>query len=108
MELTPEAVEMLLSLALGFAFAGLCASAFEATTQRRASFRLLEAGGPAAFACVPLVVFCAPFIILRNTLRGRRYEHRNFFFVMVATIIAGGWSMLSGRVVLDLAHWLVA
>jgi hypothetical protein len=107
-ELTPEAVEMLLSLALGFAFAGLSASTFEVMTDRRASFRLLEAGGPAAVACVPLVVFCAPFIILRNTVRGRRYEHRNFFFVMVATIIAGGWSMLSGRVVLDLAHWLVA
>ncbi len=108
MQLTPQAVEMLLSLALGFAFAGLCASAFEALTLRRASFRLLQAGGAVAVACVPLVVFCAPFIILRNTVRGRRYEHRNFFFVMVATMIAGGWSILSGRVVLDLAHWLVA
>jgi len=50
-------------------------------------------------AAVPLLIFSAPFIIMRNTLRGRRIERRRFEFVMVATVIAGLWSLLSGTVV---------
>jgi hypothetical protein len=53
----------------------------------------------ARLAAVPLLIFSAPFIIMRNTLRGRRIERRRFEFVMVATVIAGLWSLLSGTVV---------
>ena len=106
MPLDPSALESLQALGLGFAFAGLLASGFELLTERRASFGLLQGGGVRAVACVPVLVFCAPFIILRNTLRGRRIEERPFGFVMVATMIACGWSLLSGRLVLDLAQLL--
>jgi hypothetical protein len=106
MAVDPSAVESLQALALGFAFAGLLASAFELMTERRASFHLLEAGGVAALASVPVLVFSAPFIILRNTVRGRRFERRPIHFVMLATIIACLWSLLSGRLVLDLAVML--
>jgi hypothetical protein len=41
-------------------------------------------------------VFAAPFIIMRNTMRGARIERRRFEFVMMATVIAGFWSMMSG------------
>ncbi|MDB5519305.1 MAG: hypothetical protein JWQ17_6063, partial [Tardiphaga sp.] len=41
------------------------------------------------FAAVPFLVFAAPFIIMRNTLRGRRIERRRFEFVMMATVLAG-------------------
>jgi hypothetical protein len=51
---------------------------------------------PQRFAFVPFLVFAAPFIIMRNTLRGGRIERRRFEFVMMATIIAGFWSMMSG------------
>jgi hypothetical protein len=104
MSLDPSAIDALRALAVGFAAAGLIATAFECATARRASFGLLETGGLKALACVPLLVFSAPFIILRNTLRGRRLEERPFGFVMLATIIACGWSLLSGRLVLDLAQ----
>jgi hypothetical protein len=61
---------------------------------------LLEIGPtPARVAAVPLLVFSAPFIIMRNTLRGRRLEQRGAEFVMLATVIAGLWSLMSGTVV---------
>lgn len=108
MTIEPAAVEALQSLILGFAFADLLASAFELFTAQRADFKLLQAGGIAAVASVPVVVFSAPFLILRNTVRGRRIEGRPFMFVMLASMIAAIWSMASGRVVLDLLHVLAA
>ncbi|SEG17891.1 DUF6949 family protein [Bosea lathyri] len=106
MSIEPAAFEALQSLFIGFAFAGLLASAFELFTQQRADFRLLQSGGFTAVASVPVVVFSAPFLILRNTVRGRRIEGRPFMFVMLASMIASLWSMASGRVVLDLLHLL--
>jgi len=104
----PAALEALQSLFLGFAFAGLLASAYELFTARRADFQLLQAGGLSAVASVPVVIFSAPFLILRNTVRGRRIEGRPFLFVMLASMIATVWSMASGRVVLDLLLFLGA
>ncbi len=108
MTIQPSAVEALQSLLLGFAFAGLLASAFELFTARRADFKLLQAGGFAAVASVPVVIFTAPFLILRSTMRGRRRDGRTFSFLMLAGMSAGIWSMVSGRVVLDLLHLLGA
>jgi hypothetical protein len=48
---------------------------------------------------VPFLAFAAPFIIMRNTLRGHRFERRRIEFVMLATVLAGFWSMMSGTVV---------
>jgi hypothetical protein len=101
--MAPGSQEALLSLAFGFACAGLIASAFEAMTQRRAGFELLQSGGIGAAACVPVVVFSAPFLIIRNTVRGRRFERRPVGFVMAATMIACFWSLMSGRVLIDIA-----
>jgi hypothetical protein len=106
--LQPSAIEALQSLLLGFAFAGLLASAFELFTAQRADFKLLQAGGLAAVASVPVIVFSAPFLILRNTMRGRQGDGRPFSFVMLASMTAAIWSLVSGRVVLDLLHLLGA
>ena len=108
MSLEPAAVEALKSLFIGFAFAGLLASAFELFTQRRAGFELLETGGVRAVASVPVVVFSAPFLILRNMMRGRQSDGRPLSFLMLAGLTAGIWSLVSGRVVLDLLHLLGA
>ncbi|KAA2237048.1 DUF6949 family protein [Salinarimonas soli] len=107
MRIDPTALEALHALILGFAFAGLLASAFELFTERRASFGLLQAGGALALASVPILVFSAPFIILRNTIRGRAIEGRPFHFVMLATMVACLWSLMSGRVVLDVTARIV-
>jgi hypothetical protein len=96
----PEVVESLFAVAMGFAVAGLCASGYRVFGLHFPSFRLLEIGPtPARVAAVPLLVFSAPFIIMRNTLRGRRLEHRRAEFVMMATVVAGLWSLMSGTVV---------
>jgi hypothetical protein len=104
MTIDPSALESFSALGLGFAFAGALTSAFELFTKRRASFGLLQGGDVVALACVPVVVFSAPFIILRNTVRGRRFERRPVGFVFAATVIACLWSLMSGRLVLDLAQ----
>lgn len=107
MTLTPTTLESLRTLCVGLALSGLIASAFELFAARRASFSLLERGGIGAVAALPMLAFGAPFIILRNTVRGRRIEGRPIPFVMLATVIACGWGLLSGRVALDLAAMIV-
>jgi hypothetical protein len=95
--MSPDALNSLFSLCIGFAFAGMLASGYQAWAERPAGFGLLQQGvAPKTFAAVPFLVFAAPFIIMRNTLRGTKIERRRFEFVMMATIIAGFWSLMSG------------
>ena len=103
--MSPDQIESFLALMLGFAFAGLVATGYQCWTKRPASFRLLNEGPvPSAFAAVPFLVFAAPFIIMRNTLRARRLIGRRLEFVMLATVLAGFWSMMSGTVVVMALH----
>ncbi|MEZ2141521.1 MULTISPECIES: DUF6949 family protein [Bradyrhizobium] len=95
--MTPEALNTLFSICIGFALAGALVNGYQAVAQRPAGFGLLQDGvAPKTFAAVPFLVFAAPFIIMRNTLRGMRVESRRAEFVMMATLIAGFWSMMSG------------
>jgi hypothetical protein len=95
--MTPEALNTFFSICIGFALAGALVNGYQAVAERPAGFGLLQEGvAPRTFAAVPFLVFAAPFIIMRNTLRGMRVESRRFEFVMMATVIAGFWSMMSG------------
>ncbi|MCK1359380.1 MULTISPECIES: hypothetical protein [unclassified Bradyrhizobium] len=95
--MTPEALNTFFSICIGFALAGALVNGYQALAQRPAGFGLLQDGvAPKTFAAVPFLVFAAPFIIMRNTLRGMRVESRRAEFVMMATVIAGFWSMMSG------------
>ena len=99
-DITPEQVQSLFALAIGFAMAGVTATGYQVVTSRPASFRLLHSGPrPSSLAAVPLIVFAAPFIIMRNTIRGCRIEGGRIHMAMLATIIAGFWSLMSGTVV---------
>jgi uncharacterized protein DUF6949 len=105
--MSPESIQSLFALAFGFAVAGLLASAYQLFTKSPASFSLLERGPiPSTFAAVPFLVFAAPFIIMRNTIRACRIEGRRFEFAMLATIVAGFWSLMSGTIVLMMLHTL--
>jgi uncharacterized protein DUF6949 len=98
--MSPDTLNSVLSLCLGFALAGALASGYQALLQRPAGFGLLQEGtAPKTLAAVPFLVFAAPFIIMRNTLRGRRIERRRLEFVMMATVLAGFWSLMSGTFV---------
>ena len=95
--MSPDALNSLFCLCIGFALAGALTSAYQALARRPAGFGLLqERVTPQRFAVVPFLLFAAPFIIMRNTLRGIQIERRRFEFVMLATVIAGFWSMMSG------------
>jgi hypothetical protein len=101
--MSPETLQSCVALAIGFAVAGMLSSGYQLMTERPASFALLVRGArPSTFAAVPFLVFAAPFIIMRNTVRGRLIQHRRFEFVMLATILAGFWSLMSGTVVVAL------
>src|ERR1700709_1959271 len=98
--MSPDALNSFFALCIGFAWAGLLASGYQAFVRRPAGFGLLQEGvAPKTFAAVPFLVFAAPFIIMRNTLRGRRIERRRFEFVMMATVLSGFWSLMSGTFV---------
>jgi hypothetical protein len=98
--MSPEAVQSFYALALGLAWAGFLATGYQATTRRPASFRVLRRGPrPLTFAAIPFLTFAAPFIIMRNTLRVTRFSGRRFETVMVATVAAGIWSLMSGTVI---------
>ncbi|BBB99014.1 hypothetical protein ABIF14_002247 [Bradyrhizobium elkanii] len=95
--MSPDTLNSLFSLLIGFALAGALANGYQAMAERPAGFGLLQEGvAPKTFAAVPFLVFAAPFIIMRNTLRGARIERRRFEFVMMATVISGFWSLMSG------------
>ncbi len=99
--MSPEALNSLMSLLLGFALAGALASGYQALAQRPAGIALLQQGAASkALAALPLLIFAAPFIIMRNTLTAQRVQSRRTEFVMMATVLAGVWSMMSGTFVL--------
>jgi hypothetical protein len=98
--MSPEQFQSFYALAVGFALSGMLASGYRWLANRPASFRLLQGGPiPATFACIPLLMFAAPFIIIRSTLDQDRDDALRFRKVMLATVVAGLWSLMSGTVV---------
>ena len=99
--MSPESVNSLLSLAFGFAVAGMLGSFYQLVTTRPPSFQLLQANtSPSSVFTLPFLMFTAPFIIMRNTIRGSKIENRSIVFAMLATMVAGFWSLMSGTLVI--------
>ena len=105
--MTPELATNLYALCLGFALSGLLASGYQVLAEKPLSFRLLHTSTGQALASVPLLTFGAPFVIMRNTMRGRRIESRRFEYAMLATILACFWSLMCGTVIVDLVEHLL-
>ena len=98
--MSPASLQSLVVLLIGFAVAGLLATGYQLVTAQPLSFRLLNQGlRVVTFLSIPVLTFAAPFVIMRNVIRGRRIERRRFEFVMLATVLAGFWSLMSGTVV---------
>lgn len=95
-----DSARSLLDLAIGFAVAGMLASGYQLLTLQPPSFGLLHASERnQALAAVPFLLFAAPFIIVRNTIRAAGMERRGFGIAMVAALVAGFWSLMSGTMV---------
>ena len=85
---------------LGMTVAGMLSSGYQLLTLQPASFRVLHEGERnKALAAIPFLLFAAPFIIIRNTVRGARVQSAGFGFAMMASLVAGLWSLMSGTVV---------
>lgn len=102
MSLTQAQIESFLALGLGFAVAGLVTAIYRAVREEHPSFGLLLIGGPTSLAAIPLLAVAGPAIIMRNTVRGRRYEKRKVHFVAAATILASLWSIMIGYLVMTI------
>ena len=101
--MTLESFQNLVSVALGFAIAGSFTSGYQLATNRMPSFSQLSKGVSArALASVPVLVFAAPFLIMRNTILGAIQDGRRFEFVFLATLIAGFWSLMSGTMLVTM------
>lgn len=95
-----DSARSLLDVAIGFAVGGMLCSGYQLLTLQAPSFNLLqEPERNRALAAVPFLMFAAPFLIVRNTIRGRRLEGRNFSFAAMAALVAGFWSLMSGTLV---------
>ena len=95
--MSPESVQSFIVLLVGFAVAGSLATGYQLVTERPLSFRVLNEGAQlVTFLAIPVLTFAAPFVIMRNVIRGVRIERRRFEFVMMATVLAGFWSLMSG------------
>jgi hypothetical protein len=106
---SPDTFESLFALAFGFAVAGLCASSYRLAGSHLPHLRMLEAGPMVGrLAAVPLLIFSAPYLIMRNTLRRSALGRRRGDAVMVATVIAGLWSLMSGTVLLTALQALLS
>ena len=93
-----NSLHSVLALAIGFAVAGLLASGYQLLTLQQPSFHLLSEGKRAkAIMAVLFLLFAAPIIIIRNTLRG--LHRRSLGFAVMAALLAGFWSLMSGTVV---------
>jgi hypothetical protein len=100
--LSAEALYSIYLLLLGFSIAGALGTGYQLVTARPASFNIFGDGtGPVAAAHVPFLVFAAPFILVRDAIRVRRSGTENFIAGMIVSMIAGAWSLLSGKVVMQ-------
>lgn len=105
--LSADALYSIYLLLLGFSTAGALATGYQLVTARPASFNIFGDGtGPAAVAHVPFLVFAAPFILVRDAVRARRAGARNFAAGLTVCMIAGVWSLVSGKVVMDAVSML--
>ncbi|HWM49318.1 MAG TPA: hypothetical protein VNR11_20655 [Xanthobacteraceae bacterium] len=106
--MSAETVQSFLALAMGFATAGLIATGYQLVADRPASVRLLTRGpSVGAIAAVPMLVFAAPFLITRHIVRAGMSAPQRVELVMTATILAGLWSLMSGRVVIMVVQELI-
>ncbi len=100
--MSADQIEALFALGLGFAVAGLIATAYQLVTHRTAGFgELRQPSRLAALAAVPMLVFAAPYIIMRGAVRAARMDGQAVVPVILATIVAGGWSLMCGTVVVS-------
>ena len=95
------------AVACGFVFSAVLATGYQLLLNRPARFDLVHDLGSkpvaAAFFRMLLIVWAAPYIIMRNAVRGRLIERRPLGWLAASALVAGIWSLCAGILVLHTA-----
>src|SRR5437868_1239844 len=97
-----QALLILYALAAGFVFAGFASSFYQLVTNEPPRFRFEWATTKQSLVSIFLCIFCGPFIIMRQAIRGRIIERRPIGWLFAGAAIAAGWSLCTGILVTDL------
>lgn len=84
----------------GFVCSGVIGSFWQLWRVEPIGFSIEYKSWVGGFAGVLFCAFAGPFIIMRNTIRGRRIEHRPIGWVVGASAIASLWSFCTGLLLL--------
>jgi len=89
--------------AAGFVASGFIGSLYQLLTDKPPKFSVeadsVLAGVSSTFVCI----FAGPFIIMRQAIRGRIIEDRPLGWLAASAVIAAGWSLCSGIIVIEFA-----
>lgn len=93
--------------ACGFVVAALLATGYQLVANRPARFEMVrdmpEASLFGAVWRAVLIIWAAPYIIMRNAVRGRLVERRPLGWLFASFFIACVWSVCAGIMVLSFA-----
>jgi len=85
----------------GFVCSAVLGSFWQLFKAEPVGFSVTYTSWVAGFAGVIFCVFAGPFIIVRNSIRGRKIEGRPLGWVVAASGIASLWSFCTGLVILQ-------
>lgn len=101
-----ESILFTYACACGFVFAALLATGYQLVTNRPVRFELLTSETSeritSMFLRAILVVWAAPYIIMRNAVRARLVERRPMGWLFASFGIATLWSMCVGILLLQI------
>ena len=86
----------------GFVFSAVLGSFWQLFKAEPVGFSVTYSSWVAGFSGVIFCVFAGPFIIIRNSIRGRKIEGRPIGWVVAASGIASLWSFCTGLVLIQL------
>lgn len=91
----------------GFVVAAVLATGYQLITNRPARFEMVMGEAASSIAAMflqaLLIIWAAPYIIMRNAVRARLLERRPFGWLIASLGIAALWSLCMGIVVLHFA-----
>ncbi|MCC2110825.1 MAG: hypothetical protein KDJ16_02185 [Hyphomicrobiales bacterium] len=97
-----EIIVLSYAAAIGFVSAGIAGSFYQWVTSEAPQFRVTYETFLAGIASILFCCFAAPFIIMRNAIRGRRLEKRPLGWLAASAAIAVTWSLCTGIILLEI------
>ena len=88
--------------AVGFVSAGIAGSFYQWVMAEAPQFRISYETFLSGVGSILFCAFVAPFIIMRNAIRGRRLERRPLGWLLASVAIAVTWSLCTGIILLEI------